>query len=164
MGLIADLDAPHTIPSRAKVGRATPRAPFSETQPEHTEKTKKRNASVLFCSTQVTARAERRALPAGGTILDDTPLVPRAAAEAVWEEACVCLRARLPAGWATQLAEKAETLYARNPRFRARLCASGDDGRAWLWAFLRHWLAARVKEEFPHLFPKLPSRYSVGVL
>ena len=86
----------------------------------------------------------------------------RAAAEAVWEEASLLLGETLPPDWIATLIEKAETLYPRHHGFRRRLRGAGDTGRDWLWAFMRHWLAALVREHRPHWYQRLPSRYAVG--
>lgn len=92
----------------------------------------------------------------------DTPLVPRAVAEAVREEAEVWLGEPLPRRWRVELIARANTVYARNPRFRARLRRGADAGRDWLWAFMRHWLAALIQRHRPHLHARLPQSYNVG--
>jgi hypothetical protein len=69
----------------------------------------------------------------------DTPIVPRAIAEAVWEEASLSLDTPLPRRWLRELIDRAHTVYAQNPRVRARIRGQGDGGRDWLWA------AARLK-------------------
>ena len=132
MGLIADLDCPHIIPKLE--GRA-PRVPDIK---------------------QTGTRGTRP------SITHDTRLVPRAAAEGVWEEACAFLDEELPREWIGLLIEKAETIYAHGPRFRRRLQSNGNTSRDWLWAFMRHWIAALLQEHRPQLFRKLPSRYCVG--
>ena len=110
------------------------------------------------------ARAVRRPKRAvqPPSIAEFTPLVPRAVAEAVHEEASLWLRTALPAAWIPALARKADLIAARNPRFCRRLQRSGNAGRDWLWAFMRHWLAALVREHRPHWYQRLPSRYAVG--
>ncbi len=95
-------------------------------------------------------------------ITRDTPIVPRAVAVAVWGEACVFLGEELPAGWITCLTEKAETLYTHGANFRRRIRGGGNSGRDWLWAFMRHWLAALLQEHRPELYRQLPARYCVG--
>lgn len=92
----------------------------------------------------------------------DTPIVPRAVAMSVWAEACAWLGEELPRQWANRLAARADTIYRRNPHFRARLQRGGDAGRDWLWAFTRHWLAARIKQYRPELHVRLPASYNVG--
>ncbi len=75
-------------------------------------------------------------------IEDDTPIVPEAVAEAVWEEACVWLNEQLPREWIRRLAVRANVAYTRNTHFHRTLRRQGNAGRDWLWAFSRHWLAA----------------------
>ncbi|HAB19046.1 MAG TPA: hypothetical protein PLX89_02350 [Verrucomicrobiota bacterium] len=98
-----------------------------------------------------------------GRIECETPLLPEVIAEGVWGEACELLRSRLPVSWIQRLADRAETLYVRNARFRRRLQEPGNRGRDWLWAFTRHWLAALIHEHRPHLSNQLPSCFSNGV-
>jgi hypothetical protein len=92
----------------------------------------------------------------------DTPLRPRAVAEAVWEEASVWLEQPLPRRWLRELIAEANTVYAHNPRFRRKLRANGNSGRDWLWAFTRHWLAALIHERRPQLHRRLPNSYNTG--
>ncbi len=96
------------------------------------------------------------------TIEQETPLVPRAVTEAVWEEASVWLKAELPRPWIAQLARKADAIATRNVHFRRRVVGPADSGRDWLWAFTRHWLSALVLKHSPTLHRQLPSSYSVG--
>lgn len=95
-------------------------------------------------------------------IRKDTPIVPRAVAEAVWEEACVWLHTELPRAWVRQLAVKAELTYSRNGAFQKRLQQQGDAGRDWLWAFTRHWLAAMIRKHRQDLHSRLPAEYNIG--
>ena len=95
-------------------------------------------------------------------IQNDTPIVPRAVAQAVWEEACVYLQAELPRAWVRRLAIRANLVYQRNAQFRALIRKNGDAGRDWLWAFTRHWLAAMVREHRNDLHSRLPAEYAVG--
>src|SRR5258706_8143733 len=96
------------------------------------------------------------------TIQREAPLVPRAVAEAVREEASVWLKEELPRSWIAQLARKADAIAARNASFRRRIFGSGDSGREWLWAFMRHWLSALILKHAPKLHRRLPSSFSVG--
>ena len=98
------------------------------------------------------------------SIVGDTPMVTRAAAEAVWEEAHQLLGEELPQEWIDLLAEKAETIYAHSTRFRRRLRGANCSGRDWLWAFMRHWLADLVLKQEPAWYARLPVRYAVGCL
>src|SRR5664280_3133532 len=95
-------------------------------------------------------------------IESDTPLRPRAVAEGVWEEASVWLGEPLPRRWLRELIAQANTVYAHNERFRSKLRASGNTGRARLWIFTRHWLAALIRERRPHLHGRLPESYNTG--
>lgn len=92
----------------------------------------------------------------------DTPIVPRAVVESVWEEAGAWLGEELPRRWVWRLAARANVVYARHPRFRKALLRSGNAGRDWLWAFARHWLAAMIRKSRPELFARLPGDYRVG--
>jgi hypothetical protein len=148
MGLIADLDCPHVIP--ALEGRA-PRVPISKLRPR-----------ILHVRPRQSGTRGTRPSNRSTGIARDTPLLPRAAAEAVWEEASEFLGEALPAEWISVLTEKAETIYAHSSNYRRRLRGRGDTGRDWLWSFMRHWLAALLREHRPQWFGKLPSRYSAG--
>jgi hypothetical protein len=92
----------------------------------------------------------------------DTPLVPQAVASAVWAEASQWLGEELPQAWRVRLTQRAEAVYASNPRVRRRLQGPGNGGRDWLWAFTRHWLAALISKQRPALYARLPASYSVG--
>jgi len=92
----------------------------------------------------------------------ETPLAAHVAAEAVLEEAQAYLNAELPRAWIAALSRRAQLHYANHPRFRKRLRSSGDKSREWLYAFMRHWLAARILKARPDLHAKLPDRYNVG--
>lgn len=92
----------------------------------------------------------------------ETPLRPRAVAEAVWEEAGLWLDQPLPQRWLRELIAEANTLYANNARFRQQLRAPGDSGRDLLWFLSRHWLAAMIRKRRPRLYARLPSSYSFG--
>lgn len=67
-----------------------------------------------------------------------SPVVPRAVAEAILEEAQAWLGEELPPHWGHLLAEKAETVCARNARFRGRIHGNSETDREWLWSFTRH--------------------------
>jgi hypothetical protein len=95
-------------------------------------------------------------------IQQDTPIVPAAVALGVWEEASQWLGEELPRAWLVRLLGRAEAVYASNARFRRRLHAEGDNGRDWLWAFTRHWLAALIWQQRRELYARLPASYSAG--
>jgi hypothetical protein len=92
----------------------------------------------------------------------DTPIVPRAVAEAVWEEACVHLGTTLPRRWIMELTTRAEEIYHHSPHFRKLLRSRGNACRDYLWSFTRHWLAALISKYRPNFAAKLPSHYKVG--
>jgi len=92
----------------------------------------------------------------------DTPIVPRAIAAAVIEEAGVWLGQPLPRRWIRELTAYANTVYAHNPRFRRKVRGQGTRGRDYLWAFVRHWLAGLMWERRPQLHAHLPNNYCVG--
>ena len=58
------------------------------------------------------------------------------------------------------LVQHAEEIAAANERFRRKL--RGKLGREWLYAFMRHWLAAELKRTQPAVFNRLPPRYAMG--
>lgn len=95
-------------------------------------------------------------------IESDTPIIPRAIAEAVLEEASVWLNEPLPRRWIRELTARANTVYAHNERFRRKLRGQRNAGRDWLWVFTRHWLAALIREHRPHLHRLLPASYNTG--
>jgi len=92
----------------------------------------------------------------------DTPIVPRAIAAAVVEEAGVWLGQPLPRRWIRELTAYATAVYAHNPSFRRRVRGQGTTGRDYLWAFVRHWLAGLMWERRPQLHALLPNTYCVG--
>jgi hypothetical protein len=83
-------------------------------------------------------------------------------AEAVWQEASVYLKAELPRAWVRRLTIRANVVYQRNARLRALLRKDGDAGRDWLWAFTRHWLAARLRAHRHDLYARLPASFCMG--
>jgi hypothetical protein len=143
MGLIADLDFPHVVVrARGQVSRVPPR---------------------YRCGTTASRQLRvENAAPQISGIMRDTPLVPRAAAEQVLDEASRLVHKHLPRDWAEMLAQRAEATYENGIRFRRRIQSLGDEGREWLWAFMRHWLAALILKERPDLFRKLPIGYAAG--
>ena len=92
-------------------------------------------------------------------IEDDTPIVPRAAAELVCEEASLWLGEPFPRAWVAELAEHANVVYQHNARFRRLLRKRGN---IWLMAFMRHWLCGLLDSRRPDLCQRLPGSYAVG--
>ena len=95
-------------------------------------------------------------------IEQETPVVPRAIAEAVCEEAGAWLQQPLPRRWVRELIAHANTVYDHDARFRRKVSAKGDAGRDWLWMFMRHWFGALLKNRRPQLFDRLPASFSIG--
>jgi hypothetical protein len=141
MGLIADLDFPHVVVASRRTPRVSSRARCARPATKHVPMNRDRVHSG---------------------IQRDTPLVPRAAAEQIVEETSRLVGKTLPPQWAGLLAQRAEVTYANGLRFRRRIQSRGDEGRDWLWAFMRHWVSALILKQRPELFRKLPSGYSVG--
>ncbi len=107
--------------------------------------------------------AASRAARRGYSLERDTPLVALAAARQVVEEAVRWLGVALPDAHAVWLAGRARLCYARSASFRAKLVRrGGDEDREALYAYLRHWLAARFHETEPALFARLPAGYAWG--
>ena len=92
----------------------------------------------------------------------DTPIIAQAAARQVVEEASRWLGVALPARYAAGLAHRARVTYAHGTAFRQKLRRAGDEGRDTLYAFMRHWLAARLHAERPEWFARLPKDYAWG--
>ena len=92
----------------------------------------------------------------------DTPIIPRAVAEAVWEEASGWLDEALPRQWIGELVVRANTIDAHNRRFARNIRGQGNTGRDYLWMFTRHWLAALLWEHRPELHTRLPPSYNTG--
>lgn len=77
------------------------------------------------------------------SIYEDTPLIPEIIADTVCREACSA-GLTPPEGAVASLAARAERQYAGagGPQF-AKRCRSAS-GREYLYAFMRHWLAAML--------------------
>lgn len=93
------------------------------------------------------------------SIENDTPLLPVVVADAVVREVEqfggeLANRDSL----VTILADKAETIYQNNPRFRRRIRAVY--GREYLYAFMRHWLTGELSGYVNG--KKLPESFAVG--
>lgn len=96
------------------------------------------------------------------SIYSETPLVPIAAADAVVEEVEQYLKKSVPdaRGLAADVAEDAETHFESNARFRRRI--KGRNGRDVLYAFMRHWTAARLRRAAPSIYRRLPPSFANG--
>ncbi len=91
-----------------------------------------------------------------------TALMPWLIAETVCGEAARYLDVEIPERCAAWLEARAEWHYARHRGFRARMCEPGNAGRDWLYAYMRHWLAALLQIERPDLFARLPKEFAIG--
>jgi len=100
--------------------------------------------------------------PCRTRIEDDTPIVPRAVAMFVCEEASVWLGEPFPRAWEAELAERANVVYQHHARFRHLLRKRGNAGRDGLIAFMRHWLSALLASRRPGLHQRLPAAYANG--
>ena len=92
----------------------------------------------------------------------ETMLNPLWVAESVVQEAVVYVDEPFPEIYATWLAEKAEHCYIYNKWFRRQIRGSGNSGRSWLFAFMRHWLAGILFWERPDLFSRFPYSWVNG--
>jgi hypothetical protein len=90
----------------------------------------------------------------------ETGLVPLAAAREVLDEASACLGVRLPGRFAVRIAFMVHRVYAHSPSFRRHLRRPDDRARDKLYAYLRHWLAARLHEERSDLYRHLPAEFA----
>lgn len=95
-------------------------------------------------------------------IEDDTPILPRAVAEGVCEEASVWLGEPFPRQWAAELTERANVIYQYHAGFHRLMRKRGNAGRDGLWAFIRHWLWALLASRRPDLCQRPPRSYAVG--
>lgn len=91
-----------------------------------------------------------------------TPLVASVIARETLDEASRWLGEPLPSRYAAGLAHRARRFFVHSPRHRHRWISSPEAGREWLYAFMRHWLAARLYAERPVLYARLPERYRTG--
>ena len=90
----------------------------------------------------------------------ESMLLPHLCAEKVCREAAHLLNSPAPLRFAPWLARRARHLYATNAKFNRRL--RGAVGREWLYAFLRHWLSARLARRYPMLARHLPTDFKIG--
>jgi hypothetical protein len=122
-----------------------------------------------------------RALDRPG-IARDTPLMPWIIADTVCAEASRHLDSDIPLEYIDALDAKAERCYARgaapgtarrsgsdfhlgaNPfkTFRQRIRSRDNKGRAYLHAYMRHWLYAFLTRDHRQLALKLPPEFSIG--
>jgi len=118
---------------------------------------------------ELCARCKReggaRANPAKFTSIEnDTPIMPLVVADTVIEETERYLDVTLPQRRqiADALAGRAESLYQYNADWRKKMRAKGNVGRDTLYAFMRHWLAAKLQKLRPALYRRLPASFANG--
>lgn len=77
------------------------------------------------------------------SIFEDTPLIPEIVAESVCEEMRETLdRFQFDTRPELALCERAERHYSENKSFSRKI--RGRNGREFLYAFMRHWLAGML--------------------
>lgn len=96
------------------------------------------------------------------SIAEDTVLIPQIIADGVMQEAAIATGFEMPASYGEYLCDRAETIYRHNDDFANRVNGKGDTGRDLLYAFMRHWLAAKLKQDQPPLFDRLPPGFANG--
>ena len=92
----------------------------------------------------------------------ETPIVAIAVARQVVEEATRWLGEPLPSRYAAGLAHRARRVFAHSGPYRRRMASAGEAGRDWVYALMRHWLAARLQEERPGAYARLPRGFALG--
>ena len=92
----------------------------------------------------------------------DTQLMAWLIAETVRDEASQFLDVELPARYAVWLDAKAEHCYSGRRRFHRLMRGRGNAPRAWLYVFMRHWLADLLHLERPDLCCCLPREFGNG--
>ena len=92
----------------------------------------------------------------------DTQLMPWLIADTVCGEVSRFLGVEIPARYSDWLDAKAERCYARHDHFRKLMRGRGNAPRDWLYAFMRHWLAALLDLERPDLYQCLPEDFNLG--
>ena len=92
----------------------------------------------------------------------ETPIVAIAVARQVMEEAERWLGEPLPSRYAAGLAHRARRVFAHSGPYRRRMAGAGETGRDWVYALMRHWLAARLQEERPGAYARLPRGFALG--
>jgi hypothetical protein len=125
----------------------------------------------LGCKTSARARRVRRKTPEWWPAFRaslrpglerDTQLMPWLIADSVCGEVSGFLGVEIPARYSDWLDAKAERCYARHDHFRKLMRGRGNAPRNWLYAFMRHWLAALLDLERPDLYQCLPEDFNLG--
>jgi hypothetical protein len=88
--------------------------------------------------------------------------MPWLIADTVCGEVACFLGVEIPARYSDWLDAKAARCYARHDHFRKLMSGRGNAPRDWLYAFMRHWLAALLDLERPDLYQCLPEDFNLG--
>jgi hypothetical protein len=89
-----------------------------------------------------------------------TSYCPTYIAWQVLDEARDYLRAPIPDRYARKLARRAEAVFRKHEFWQRKY--RGANGREWLLASMRHWLAAVLAKSNPVQFQALPDSYKAG--
>ena len=117
--------------------------------------------------------AKKRTTKKAVSIYEDTPIIPVAVADSVMGEvfgylnhhgyeADAVILEPVQRRMADKLADMAEEIYKHNEQFRKKIRGSGNKGRDYLYAFMRHWLASDLKKQYPAIYRKLPRDFDMG--
>lgn len=95
------------------------------------------------------------------TIEEDTPIIVAVVADTAIGEFERLAKCEVPDREAVvkQLVDKANTVYAHNAGWRAKIRGRGNTGRDTLYAYMHHWLGAHLKGAHPDMLAKVPSGY-----
>ena len=106
-------------------------------------------------------------------IEDETPIMPWIVADTVIEEVVYHVLGDTHASlgewlynrrddFSENLSAKANQIYRHNERFRKQIKARGNAGRDQLYVWMRHWLAAELKDAMPDIYQILPRDFVMG--
>ena len=155
----------------------TPNRRAASTPPQYRKATRRRNARAarripatkrLESHTPARGRGVRRKTPEWWSacraslrpgLERDTQLMPWLIADTVCSEVSRFLGVEIPARYSDWLDAKAERCYANHRHFRTLMRGRGNAPRDWLYAFMRHWLAAWLDLERPDLYLERPDLY-----
>ena len=74
-------------------------------------------------------------------------LSPVVVARCVVQDAMRKYHRPIPSEWADELVRRADVHLHQTPSFRKKMRRGGEHARDWLWAFMEHWLAVKVRGE-----------------
>ena len=100
------------------------------------------------------------------TITDDVPaLLPHIIADSVCAEVYGHVGVELDRSVSDMLADRADAVYAANPRWSKKVRSEADGGNAgrdFLYMFMRHWVSGHLKRVNPAAFDRLPYGFTLG--